>query len=646
MSWIEKLCNTYDKNAGSQGLIPLFHTGMNAHILVLIGKDGNFRTADLILEKADRPKIIPCTERSSARTSGPVPHPLFDSLQYLAGDVETYAASYFAAMKASKRAAFENAQKEYLEQLKDWCDSPQGNPFVRPVLRYLEKKTLTADLIRSGILPLNPDGSLMIEKPSIPKGSKEVPPKIFSILPGDLFKAFIVFELHRSDNVNVRLFEDASVRQSWLEYSLETAGKEAKRGLCQVYGKEAPLATLHPKRIRNAGDGAKLISGNDGTNFTYRGRFESPLEASAISIEATQKAHSALRWLIEKQGYHDDTQYIVAWAVDSGVEVPQPVRNTAELSEEEMAYGAVSDAEYSVDTAELEAKALARKIAGYKAEIDTKQICVMMLDSATPGTLAVKSYRELEGWRYLDHIRNWHENCAWHQYFGKDKVFDGAPAPREIVWAAYGDMKMDDPRMKSTVARLLPCIIDARPLPKDIVDSVVRRTSSPSVTADSRGAGAPWSFRKNLGIACGLYRYYKLNERKYTMSLDRNLKSRDYLYGRLLGVADYLEYCVLTDSEKKRPTNAMRLMSFFSEHPFTGWATIHNQLLPYQERMRTNDPGRMNYLDAFFQEIHGAFTPEDFCSDKPLSGEYLLGYYCQKGLFFTKKADSEQKTEN
>ena len=34
------------------------------------------------------------------------------------------------------------------------------------------------------------------------------------------------------------------------------------------------LAEKHPKRVRNAGDGARLLSSNDTTGFTFRGRFE------------------------------------------------------------------------------------------------------------------------------------------------------------------------------------------------------------------------------------------------------------------------------------------------------------------------------------------------------------------------------------
>ena len=45
MSWIEKLAETYDVNAGAPGLCPLYHTTMTAHLIVTIDEKGNFVSA-------------------------------------------------------------------------------------------------------------------------------------------------------------------------------------------------------------------------------------------------------------------------------------------------------------------------------------------------------------------------------------------------------------------------------------------------------------------------------------------------------------------------------------------------------------------------------------------------------------------------
>ena len=55
------------------------------------------------------------------------------------------------------------------------------------------------------------------------------------------------------------------------------SGKEI--GLCYLTGNTEAISYLHSKKIRNEGDGAKLISANDSQNFTYRGRFATKEDA-------------------------------------------------------------------------------------------------------------------------------------------------------------------------------------------------------------------------------------------------------------------------------------------------------------------------------------------------------------------------------
>ena len=129
------------------------------------------------------------------------------------------------------------------------------------------------------------------------------------------------------------------------------------------------------------------------------------------------------------------------------------------------------------------------------------------------------------------------------------------------------------------------------------------------------------------------------------MALDPSLSSRDYLSGRLLAVADYLEYSVLTDNEINRPTNAMRLMARFAERPYSTWRNLEMALMPYKFRLSSNRPGLMAWLNTLLGEIHQLFSVEDFENDRPLSGEYLLGYYCQRQDFFTKKNDKQENPE-
>ena len=78
-------------------------------------------------------------------------------------------------------------------------------------------------------------------------------------------------------------------------------------------GQVIPCTDKHPSKIRNSADKAKLISANDKSGFTFRGRFADKQQALSVGYEISQKAHNALKWLIAKQGYKNGDQVILTW---------------------------------------------------------------------------------------------------------------------------------------------------------------------------------------------------------------------------------------------------------------------------------------------------------------------------------------------
>jgi CRISPR-associated protein Csd1 len=225
----------------------------------------------------------------------------------------------------------------------------------------------------------------------------------------------------------------------------------------------------------------------------------------------------------------------------------------------------------------------------------------------------------------MNRIEGWHEQYAWAQNFGKNTKFMGAPAPRDIAEAAYG-MRLDDKLRKATVERLLPCIIDGQPIPRDLVLSTARR-------AANRIGLEHWEWEKCLGIACALFRgYSKSQGKEYQMALEEDRTTRDYLYGRLLALADNIERFALTKAESNRDTMAARLMQRFADRPFSTWRNIELALTPYKSRLRTSEKGA-GFLwkrEKVMDEIQCHFKPDDYTSDRALSGEFLLGFHCQR----------------
>ena len=114
------------------------------------------------------------------------------------------------------------------------------------------------------------------------------------------------------------------------------------------------------------------------------------------------------------------------------------------------------------------------------------------------------------------------------------------------------------------------------------------------------------------------------------MALETDRRTRDYLYGRLLAIAENIESRALFVARETRDTTAARLMQRFADRPYATWRTIELALVPYKTRLRASRGGYLFKMDALLDEVMGAFSGDDFTQDGPLSGEFLLGYHCQR----------------
>ena len=107
-------------------------------------------------------------------------------------------------------------------------------------------------------------------------------------------------------------------------------------------------------------------------------------------------------------------------------------------------------------------------------------------------------------------------------------------------------------------------------IPLDLVQNSIRKTVNRVAFEEHR------NFDKSLSITCALYRKYCYDYRKEEigMALDKERRTRDYLYGRLLAIAQNVERWALDTNDENRLTNADRLMQRFAQHPFTTWKII------------------------------------------------------------------------
>jgi CRISPR-associated protein Csd1 len=623
MSWIQKLYETYENCQSEIGvtskdkksvLMPVSHIFQQVQIEITLDQNGVLKGIKPV-SKEDAGTIIPCTEESAGRAgSDPKSHPLCDKLQYVAKDFWEYVEG--ATPEYRKKQA--KMHQQYFKLLTSWCSSEFSHPKIKSILNYVEQGTVTKDLLDYGVIKLESNGKLKT------KAANQV----------------VRWIVYSSYDLQEKTWCDESMYKSWIQFDM---GLSKPKSLCYVTGEVIRLASNHPKYIRIPGDSAKLISSNDTSGFTFLGRFLQPEQAYGLGYEVTQKAHNALRWLIGKQGriFFEGKQRepgltIVAWAT-SGKEIPDLLADPFSI----LGYESLkSDSDSVVYTAQELVMKLNKKIAGYNVELgDTSDIVVMGLDSATPGRMAITFYRELTGSDFLNRIENWHQSCCWIHDFPKEiedpqtgekrKVrvkFVGAPSPSDIAESAYG-RKVDDKLRKVTVERILPCIIDGQRLPRDIVEATVRRVSNRLGMDD-------WEWNKSLSIACALYKKYQKDyyKEELSMALDEKRKTRDYLYGRLLALADSLEEWALKVAGENRQTNAARLMQRFAEHPYSTWRTLELALGPYKARLA----GKGFKRQQIISDVMNMFEVEDFINDKRLNGEFLLGYHCQREALWKK----------
>lgn len=114
------------------------------------------------------------------------------------------------------------------------------------------------------------------------------------------------------------------------------------------------------------------------------------------------------------------------------------------------------------------------------------------------------------------------------------------------------------------------------------------------------------------------------------MALQTDYNSRDYLYGRLLAVAEDIENLALRIADEKRSTTAQRYMQQFANRPFTTWRNIKLALIPYEKRLRSNRESYLTKMESLMDQIMYQFDIGDYNDDSALSGEFLLGYHSQK----------------
>lgn len=588
MGLLQKAVETYGAMAHRAGqvfegenepLAPISHIMARPQIIITLDQSGNFVAAQ-VLDKNTPKIIIPATEESAGRTvkAAELPHPLCDYLRYLLPQNQV-------------------EYQHYISQLSTWANSSHTHPKLHAVLNYVQGGTILENLRQAGI------------------DSEE--------------KAMVCWVVNGlGETLNGPCWTDRTLMNAFIDYYHEKR-TDTPPALCMISGELEMPAGQHPKGIVPISGNAKLISANDSSGFTYRGRFDDAAQAATVGYAASQKAHSVLRWLVANQSVSFGGRTFLCWN-PQGIQVPRVTGPMGRRSG--TAQRAANPSQYQ--------KQLREALSGWKEDLpQSAGVVIAAFDAATTGRLAVTYYNELLASDFLDRLHDWEASCCWE---------DGpygiqSPSLFQIVSWAFGTPRngkaeMDDRILSQQMQRLVACRVDKAPFPLDIERALAEKASHLLLYEGENR-------QKLLFTACAAIRKYHCDylKEEWDMALDKNCSDRSYLFGRLLAIADAIENNTYTD-EDRRETNAIRMQKAFTLRPMTTWSALWDKLRPYNKRLAQSKPGLYRYYHSVIDDILNRLSPFDPTLNQKLNDIYLLGYSHQRA-YRTEKSDSQETEE-
>lgn len=594
MGLLQRAIETYDANAalagvfreGHEPLAPISHIIANAHIEITLNKQGEFRGAKL-LDKKDRKTIIPVTEDSGGRANKLAAHPLCDQIKYVAPDDE-------------------EAHGLYLRELCTWEESAYSHPILSAVRAYVEGKTIITDLLNCGIIKAN------------------------TVHEDKTIKQMIRWRVDGCEPEEPDCWKNRKLFSLFQDY-YDSVICDRDRALCMVNGKMDLPAAKHPCGVVSNLYRAKLISANDGSGFTYRGRFLDERQAATVGYIASQKAHNALRWLASEQGVREFSgkRIFLCWNPE-GKAVPQPMRRVPRAETAPVR----KPSDYK--------KQLQGTLLSFREDHQLKnedRAVLVSFDAATTGRLAVTYYNEIGLETFLRRMEDWDGHCCW--YAGKLGI--QAMSLLDIVDCAFGVerknfLETDEGIRGQHLQRLLHCKMNGGIFPLDILRALTQRASSPLGYEKA-------NWRRILRTACAALQKYRYDTKQggneMAWALDK--KNRSFQYGRLLAAMERLEEDYYFKTQEGRQTNAIKYMSEFKRRPFTVFERVNQHLqLAYLGRVEPWQAARYKRLVGEIVGILREFPEEEL--NRPLEDIYLMGYELQRNAFFTKN-DTDDNTE-
>lgn len=658
MSLMSALLDTYDfaldnglvDNAklGVNGLtlLPVYHSNKKSNgedIFELTIDENSEAVAGRFLAKGER-VVFPITEDSITRSGAKVaPHAICDELSYLAKEIDP------------------EKNKAYISGIEALLTHEESNPCQN--LRIFGEYLMNHDVLKSFIACYVGKKAHILEESVLHVEEKDEQGKE-KCKSMDLNKIFITFKLGRKNAGDLPLSNDINLHRFYIDYVREK-NRTRELSYCDITGSLDYCVERHRGIIGNA----KLISISN-NDETYYGRLKNGADIYHISYEASQKVHNMLKYLVDNNshaGFLGAGAYVINWLskeLDKGglsLLSDAQKENRPKLNESQHEIINDDDDDDIPDVKEITmselgggtSEVLKNYFTGKGGTLAESEFYVLIIEKISNGRVSIKHFKRLSTSDAHERIEEWYRSMEW-KHFKQRK----APTLYQIVDFLYGYegkegfLKCDKDTLKrSQLERLIPCMLEAKKMPRDMVRLAFNKLS--------RRQSYQKQWNMAMFIGCSLIKKYRKDDLNILIDPER-IEEVEYLkesisfyYGRLAAVYEKVELEAVrkrdfSNVEKVeegkgekakfgRVTNMDRLYSAMIRMPERTAFILSQRVKPYFNMIAKRSRAEHDFYERLIAEINGkieAINELGQYKGGAVDEDFYIGYYHQKNKFY------------
>lgn len=666
MNLLQALVKTYDTAAARHlvdvvtdeaipAILPLYHSNKRATsdediIEFTINAEGTLLSSRFLPK--DTYVIYPVSEGSIVRTSAPCPHPLCDFMSYVVPPV--------AGLTEKNHKKWDEKHTLYrqeLEKLHVFCQQHPNDDFTA-IYQYVTTHDVWHDACQ--LVQNTREGrDYTVEQDTLHwfEGSGDREKKCS--LP--LSPRFVTFAVER-DGQCLSVTKNPELHRFYRDY-VEVQNRQKPQEICDITGQAMYCSAIHRGVMGNA----KLISVSNHKE-NYAGKlFASGEDVFHVGYETSQKIHNMLKYFLDAAPYNaylGDSAYVISWLVQDLPQGGAPLLNDMD----EDPFSTIEHPDQAVAPSEDRILGAYRSpdIVSYftgRKWLDTAagdlQFCTLIVEKVNNGRMAVKYFQTFTATDMWQRVQDWYRSLAWPYWAAAEKRWKlRAPSLRQIVRFLYGMESngtitcSNDKVQRKALERLLSCIIEGKRLPRDMKQLALYRLQQRQAYKKC--------WLQAFYTGCALFKKFHWDHGQWDTTqlslaakgVETYMKNRSYTYGRLLAAYEYLETAALTakqgnehtgTAESVRTTNAERLWSAMMHRPLQTAALLETRTKPYRNALLQKNRGLGIRLKQLFAELYAdveSYDGESTQRTQSTDEDFVLGYYYQNRVFYTKKEQS------